>query len=42
LNGKFYARRPVVRQYQEGPLLAAEDKRLEEVSRGQDHMEVNY
>jgi hypothetical protein len=42
LNGKFYGRRPVGKQDQEEFLLAAEYERLEEVSRGQDHLEVTY
>jgi hypothetical protein len=42
LNGKFYGIRPVGKQNQEGLLLAAEFEGLEEVSRGQDHLEVTY
>jgi len=42
LNGKFYGRRPVGKQNQEELLLSAECERLEEVGRGQDHLEVTY
>jgi hypothetical protein len=42
LNGKFCGRRTMGRHHQERLLLAAEYKKLKEVSRGQDHLEVNY
>jgi hypothetical protein len=42
LNGKFYGRRQVGKQNQEELLLAAEFETLEEVGRGQDHLEVTY
>lgn len=47
MNGKFYGRpvgRPRLRwtENQETLIVAAEYKRMEEVSRGQEHLEANY
>lgn len=44
LNGKFYGRAMVqlVWKYQEGLPIAAEYNRLEEISRGQEHLQAHY